>query len=111
MFRATGPDVGLPQCAMKIGAKRDGTLIAAERVAAATRRAPIPGSPVGAGGDVRVRRYNIPNFLIEGYDVVVNKPKVAAYRAPGAPMVDVRDRVADRRARAAARRSIRSSCA
>jgi CO/xanthine dehydrogenase Mo-binding subunit len=30
--------------------------------------------------------YKIPNFLIEGFDVVVNKPKVAAYRAPGAPI-------------------------
>ncbi len=29
--------------------------------------------------------YVVPNFLIEGYDVLVNKPKVAAYRAPGAP--------------------------
>ena len=28
--------------------------------------------------------YDIPNFLIDGYDVVVNRPKTAAYRAPGA---------------------------
>jgi CO/xanthine dehydrogenase Mo-binding subunit len=28
--------------------------------------------------------YNIPNFLIDAYDVVVNRPKTAAYRAPGA---------------------------
>jgi CO/xanthine dehydrogenase Mo-binding subunit len=30
--------------------------------------------------------YTIPNFLVESFDVVVNKPKVAAYRAPGSPM-------------------------
>jgi CO/xanthine dehydrogenase Mo-binding subunit len=30
--------------------------------------------------------YTIPNFFIESHDVVVNKPKVAAYRAPGSPM-------------------------
>ena len=30
--------------------------------------------------------YNVPNFFIEAYDIVVNKPKVAAYRAPGSPM-------------------------
>src|SRR4029078_3188429 len=30
--------------------------------------------------------YNVPNFFIEAHDVVVNKPKVAAYRAPGSPM-------------------------
>jgi CO/xanthine dehydrogenase Mo-binding subunit len=29
--------------------------------------------------------YDIENFKIEGFDVLVNKPKVAAYRAPGAP--------------------------
>ena len=30
--------------------------------------------------------YRIPNFFIEAFDVVVNKPRVAAYRAPGSPM-------------------------
>jgi CO/xanthine dehydrogenase Mo-binding subunit len=30
--------------------------------------------------------YDVPNFLITGYDVVNNTPKVAAYRAPGAPI-------------------------
>ena len=29
--------------------------------------------------------YDIPNASLEGYDVVVNRPKAAAYRAPGAP--------------------------
>ena len=29
--------------------------------------------------------YQIENFLVEAFDVLVNKPKVAAYRAPGAP--------------------------
>jgi CO/xanthine dehydrogenase Mo-binding subunit len=29
--------------------------------------------------------YDIPNVWIEGFDVVVNKPKSAAYRAPGVP--------------------------
>ena len=28
--------------------------------------------------------YDIPNVTIDGYDVVVNKPSTAAYRAPGA---------------------------
>jgi CO/xanthine dehydrogenase Mo-binding subunit len=30
--------------------------------------------------------YNIENVRSQGYDVVVNKPKVAPYRAPGAPI-------------------------
>jgi CO/xanthine dehydrogenase Mo-binding subunit len=29
--------------------------------------------------------YVIPNVLIDGYDVVTNKPKAEPYRAPGAP--------------------------
>src|ERR1700740_3179718 len=28
--------------------------------------------------------YNIDNFVIDAYEVVVNRPKTAAYRAPGA---------------------------
>ena len=44
------------------------------------------GSPVSAACMCALAPYKIPNFEIEGFDVVVNKPKVAAYRAPGAPM-------------------------
>ena len=43
--------------------------------------------------------YDIENVKIDGYDVVVNKPKTAAYRAPGAPAAVVRHGAADRRAR------------
>ena len=32
--------------------------------------------------------YDVPNLFVEGYDVVVNKAKVAAYRAPGAPQAE-----------------------
>ena len=44
----------------------------------------FPGSPVGAGAMTIIGAYNIPNFVIDAYDVVVNRPKTAAYRAPGA---------------------------
>ncbi len=30
--------------------------------------------------------YDIANVKVVGYDVVANRPKLAAYRAPGAPM-------------------------
>ena len=30
--------------------------------------------------------YDIPNVSSVGYDVVVNRPKATAYRAPGAPI-------------------------
>ncbi|HNO65314.1 MAG TPA: xanthine dehydrogenase family protein molybdopterin-binding subunit [Tepidiformaceae bacterium] len=45
----------------------------------------FPGSPVGAGSMTMLAPYNIDAFEIHAYDVVVNKPKVAAYRAPGSP--------------------------
>jgi CO/xanthine dehydrogenase Mo-binding subunit len=41
---------------------------------------------VGAACMCVFTAYKIPNFFIEGLDVVLNKPKVAAYRAPGAPI-------------------------
>jgi CO/xanthine dehydrogenase Mo-binding subunit len=44
----------------------------------------FPGSRVGAGAMTIVASYNIPHFRIDAYDVVVNRPKTAAYRAPGA---------------------------
>jgi xanthine dehydrogenase molybdenum-binding subunit len=45
--------------------------------------------------------YDIPNALIEGWDVVVNRPKTSAYRAPGTPaaafaMETAIDRLAER---------------
>ena len=83
VFRATGPTSGT-KVVMKLGAKRDGTLVAAHASmwyeAGAYR-----GSPFGAGAMCCLAAYKIPNFFIEAYDVVVNKPKVAAYRAPGSP--------------------------
>jgi CO/xanthine dehydrogenase Mo-binding subunit len=84
VFRATGPTSGV-KIRVKLGAKRDGSFVAAEPEmyyeAGAYR-----GSPVGAAAMCIFSPYRIPNYVIEGYDVVVNKPKVAAYRAPGAPM-------------------------
>src|SRR5437868_8873654 len=39
---------------------------------------------VGPGAMCVFASYNIANVVIDGYDVVVNKPSTAAYRAPGA---------------------------
>jgi CO/xanthine dehydrogenase Mo-binding subunit len=84
VFRATGPTSG-SVIRVKIGAKSDGSIVAASASlwyeAGAYR-----GSPAGAGAMCALAPYRIPNFLVEAYDVVVNKPKVAAYRAPGSPM-------------------------
>ena len=45
----------------------------------------FPGSPVSAGCLCIFGPYDIANARVEGYDVVLNKPKTGAYRAPGAP--------------------------
>jgi CO/xanthine dehydrogenase Mo-binding subunit len=84
VFRASGP-TSATTIRMKLGAKRDGTLVAGSASlwyeAGAYR-----GSPSGAGAMCAFACYKIPHFFIEAFDVVVNKPKVAAYRAPGSPM-------------------------
>ncbi|MDA1061386.1 MAG: xanthine dehydrogenase family protein molybdopterin-binding subunit [Chloroflexi bacterium] len=68
----------------KIGAMRDGTLVAAEAELAYEAGA-FPGSPVAAGAGCMFGSYDIPNQRADAFDVVVNKPKVSAYRAPGSP--------------------------
>ncbi|HKD68957.1 MAG TPA: xanthine dehydrogenase family protein molybdopterin-binding subunit [Candidatus Binataceae bacterium] len=85
VLRATGPTSG-SSMKVKIGATKDGKLAAAE-VWLAYEAGAYPGSPVGAGAMTAISCYEVPNFLVDGYDVVVNKPKTAAYRAPGATNV------------------------
>ena len=49
------------------------------------RRGRFPARRVTPACQCMMAPYNIPNAWIEGFDVVVNKPKSAAYRAPGVP--------------------------
>ena len=84
VFRATGPTSG-SRIRLKMGARRDGTLVAAEGWLAYQAGA-YKGSPVELGVMCFLAPYDVPNFRLEGFDVVTNMPKVAAYRAPGAPM-------------------------
>jgi len=84
VFRATGPTSGT-HIRVKMGATRDGKLTAADATLYYEAGA-FKGSPVGAGMMTVFAPYKLDNVRIEGFDVVVNKPKVAAYRAPGAPM-------------------------
>jgi CO/xanthine dehydrogenase Mo-binding subunit len=83
VFRGTGPAAG-SVIEVKLGAKRDGTLTAGE-VVLKYQAGAFPGSPVQPGCMAAFAMYDIPNANITGYDVVSNRPKVAAYRAPGAP--------------------------
>jgi len=82
VLRATGPTSGSTiRC--KMGCTRDGKIVAA-KLWLAYEAGGYPGSPVGAGAMTIIAPYNIPNMLIDAYDVLVNRPKTAAYRAPGA---------------------------
>ncbi|TDJ69997.1 MAG: xanthine dehydrogenase family protein molybdopterin-binding subunit [Proteobacteria bacterium] len=83
VFRATGPTSGSHATA-KIGAKNDGTITAAELTMEFDAGA-FAGSPVQFGCMTGFAPYDLKNVKAVGYDVVVNRPKVAAYRAPGAP--------------------------
>ena len=83
VFRASGP-ASASVNRIRIGAKRDGTITAMQ--ASLTYEAgAYPGSAVRLGCMCVTAPYAVENLLVEGRDVLVNKPKVAAYRAPGAP--------------------------
>jgi xanthine dehydrogenase molybdenum-binding subunit len=81
VFQATGPTSG-STIKVKVGVKQDGTITALKSELIYEAGA-FPGSPVTAGMAVIFAPYNTPNVLVDGYDVVVNRPKTAAYRAPG----------------------------
>ena len=46
-----------------------------------------PGGMIGPAAMCIYAPYNIPNMRIDAWDILVNKPKIAAYRAPGSPQV------------------------
>ncbi len=83
VLRATGPTSGI-KARVKIGATRNGQITAAE-VWLAYEAGAFPGSPFAPGAMCTLAPYNIENLRIDSFDVVVNRPKVAAYRAPGSP--------------------------
>ncbi len=83
VFEGTGPTSGT-HIKVKLGATRQGRLVAAEAHLVYEAGA-FPGSPVSPGAMCIFAPYNIANVSVEGFDVVVNSPKTAAYRAPGSP--------------------------
>jgi len=82
VLRATGPTSG-SHIRVKLGAKRDGRIVAADATLLYEAGA-FPGSPVWAGAMCLLAPYDVETLRIVGHDVVVNRPKTAAYRAPGA---------------------------
>jgi CO/xanthine dehydrogenase Mo-binding subunit len=84
VFLASGPTSGSVMD-VKIAATKDGKITGAEMMLAYQAGA-FPGSPVHLGCMTAFACYDVENLALVGYDVVSNRPKVAAYRAPGAPM-------------------------
>jgi len=86
VFRSTGPAPG-SHSTVKIGATKDGKIVAGYAEMRLQAGA-YPGSQIGPAGMTAFAPYDIEDVKAVGIDVVVNRPKVAAYRAPGAPLAE-----------------------
>ena len=84
VFCATGPTSG-SSSTVKVGATKDGKITALTATMRLQAGA-FPGSPIRGAVGCSVAPYDLANVHTIGYDVVTNRPKVAAYRAPGAPI-------------------------
>ena len=84
VMEASGPTSG-SYMKVKMGVTNDGRMTAAHADLRFEAGA-FPGSPVGAAAQCIFSPYDIANIVIDAYDVVDNKPKTTAYRAPGAPI-------------------------
>ena len=82
VFEGSGPTPG-SYLKVKIGARKDGRITAAQAYLAYEAGA-YPGAMVVPGAMCVFACYDIANVIVDGFDVVVNKPSTAAYRAPGA---------------------------
>jgi CO/xanthine dehydrogenase Mo-binding subunit len=84
VFRASGP-TSATSIDVKIGVKNDGTITAAT---AELRYASGPYLSMWAelGAMTSFACYDLKNVRSRGYEILVNRPKSAAYRAPSAPM-------------------------
>jgi len=82
VFEATGPTPGA-FIRVKLGATKDGKLTAGEAWLAYESGA-YPGGMLGPGCMCVFSCYDIPNAIVDGYEVCLNKPHIKAYRAPGA---------------------------
>ncbi|MGI9410016.1 MAG: xanthine dehydrogenase family protein molybdopterin-binding subunit, partial [Hyphomicrobiaceae bacterium] len=84
VFRASGPTSG-SSSTVKIGATKDGRITAVDATYRLQAGA-FPGSPTRGAAGCAFAPYNIENIKLTGIDVVCNRPKATAYRAPGAPI-------------------------
>jgi len=86
VFKSSGPTSGA-NIKVKMGATKDGKFVAGFAELKYQAGA-FPGSPVQPGVMCAYAPYDIEHVKVIGYDVVSNRPKVAAYRAPGAPIAE-----------------------
>ena len=84
VFKASGP-TSSTSITVKVGCKKDGTITAADGDFRYQGGA-FAGSPAEFGAMCGFACYALENIRATAADVVCNRPRQAAYRAPGAPM-------------------------
>ena len=85
VLRATGPTASASMD-VKLGMTKDGKLTAAKVNFRMQGGAFLGASPVGEALSCALACYNVPAVQHDGVEVLANRPKAAAYRAPGSPM-------------------------
>ena len=83
VFQSSGPAPG-SWMKVKVGVTNEGKVTACQ-ASIAMEGGGYPGASVAPAVNCAFACYDYPNGQVDGYDVVVNKAKTAAYRAPGAP--------------------------
>ena len=84
VLRASGP-TSSTSIDVKIGMNSDGRITAA-KAELRYQGGAYPGGPGWLGAMTAFAPYDLEHVETSSYDVVTNRPKAAAYRAPGAPM-------------------------
>lgn len=84
VFRAGAPVAG-SYTSLRLGARKDGTLVAAQGILCYQAGA-FAGSPVRAGCQSAFAAYHVPHVRVIGYDVVSNRAKSSGAWATGAAM-------------------------
>ena len=84
VLRASGP-TSSSSMDVRIGMKKDGTITAAQG-AFRLQGGAFPGAPAAMAAECAFAPYRLGAVHYTAYDVMTNRPKQAAYRAPGSPM-------------------------
>ena len=84
VLRASGP-TSSASMDIKMGMKKDGTIVAAQGTFRLQGGA-FPGAPAVEAAECGFAPYKLKAVQYTTYSVMTNRPKQAAYRAPGSPM-------------------------